>query len=328
MSVVELFIVEGSLAVAYFLALGALAFGVVPVTAERYRFARNCFWASCIIFAAIGVVWGIETHMGTASRFLIVGTICALAGVAAMESARFLRAEIDGPQKLQDSRGGKGGSADASHGGAAIGGPGGAAGTGTGGDGGNAHAHGHGSVAAGGEGGAGPNADGTGGRGGKSGAEIYYEKIGKPLPDYLKGYGQGGGVGNKIVPSITVTNSPGSIVSPSGGNNTVINQAPEPDLKIEPASTQEDRDGTFTTTAFIEVVSPYPPSQLYLEAHAQDISAFKVEPQRSGPSVYGLTGKREGFSFTTIMSPFGRYRVTVQTKKKPQTAVEVTYKFN
>lgn len=96
------------------------------------------------------------------------------------------------PTVFPQPRGGLGGSAKALNGSTAIGGPGGASGIGVGGDGGSVEADGAGSVAVGGEGGAGPSADGSGGRGGRSGAEIFYEKMGQPIPAYLAGYGRGG----------------------------------------------------------------------------------------------------------------------------------------
>jgi hypothetical protein len=93
MSIVELALTEGPLAAAYLLAMGALAFGIVPVTPVRLRFARNCFLASCAIFAGIAILWGITTDYATWPRVLIVGALAALTGIGAVESSRFIMHE-------------------------------------------------------------------------------------------------------------------------------------------------------------------------------------------------------------------------------------------
>jgi hypothetical protein len=90
MSIVELALTEGPLAAAYLLAMGALAFGIVPVTPVRLRVARNCFLASCAIFAGIALLWGITTDYATWPRILIVGALAAIAGIGAVESSRFI----------------------------------------------------------------------------------------------------------------------------------------------------------------------------------------------------------------------------------------------
>ena len=63
--------------------------------------------------------------------------------------------------------------------------------------GGDVKIRGDGNIAAGGQGGGAPREDGKGGKGGKSGAHTYANFTGKPVPDYLQGYGDGGDGANK-----------------------------------------------------------------------------------------------------------------------------------
>src|SRR6266478_5748887 len=90
MSIVDLAVSEGPLASAHLLALGALAFGIVPVPPARLRLARNYFLVSCAIFAGIAIMWGITTDYSTWPRVLVVGTLVGLGGVGAVESTRLI----------------------------------------------------------------------------------------------------------------------------------------------------------------------------------------------------------------------------------------------
>ena len=85
----------------------------------------------------------------------------------------------------------------------------------------------------------------------------------------------------------------------SGGQN-VINQAPKPDLKQLHNSILQNPDGSQTISILAEVVAPYPPGSLFVQATAPDIIDFGVIPQRTGMSVTGHSGKREDHAFTTL----------------------------
>lgn len=104
-----------------------------------------------------------------------------------------------------------------------------------------------------------------------------------------------------------------------------INQAPEPELTHTAPVTTTHPDGTFTISFLVEVISPYPVGQLYLEVHSDGIMSLDVVPQRTGMSMSGHTGKREGWCFTTLMQAFGRYSVTVRTRENK---INMTYAFN
>jgi hypothetical protein len=75
----------------------------------------------------------------------------------------------------------------------------------------------------------------------------------------------------------------------------------------------------------IEIIAPYPPANLYLEARSPTLIAFNVAPQRGGVHQSGHTGKREGFAFTNIQHPSGRYLVTVKAASRD---VKLKYKFD
>src|ERR1700730_17023877 len=102
MPLTELVVVEGGFAVAYLLAIGALALGVIAVTPRRLRIARNCFWASCAIFAGITIMWGITTDYSFWPRIVIAGALGAIAAVAAVEATRFITHEQKESQPKAD----------------------------------------------------------------------------------------------------------------------------------------------------------------------------------------------------------------------------------
>jgi len=105
MPITELVVVEGGIAVAYLLAIGALALGVIAVTPRRLRIARNCFWASCAIFAGIAIMWGITTDYSFWPRIVIAGALGAIAAVAAVEATRFITHEQKESQPESRSEG-------------------------------------------------------------------------------------------------------------------------------------------------------------------------------------------------------------------------------
>jgi hypothetical protein len=126
-------------------------------------------------------------------------------------------------------------------------------------------------------------------------------------------------------------NSPNII---AGGNVTIghigditIDQAPQPQFRlVSIGETIKNPDGTFTATAEAEVISPYPPGNMRLEAWAPGILRLNVIPQRSGMSQQGHSGLRSDHAFTTLMQPFGKYRITVQTKDAAK--IELKYGFD
>jgi hypothetical protein len=129
----------------------------------------------------------------------------------------------------------------------------------------------------------------------------------------------------KTAPSVSVTNSPGSIIAPSGGTNSVVNQAPPPDLKIDTVSVIKNADGTYTESALLHVIAPYPVGQISIVARAPGIKSFEVAPQRAGTVISGPEGVRPDFAFVTLEQAFGTYQAVVVTAA-PQ-HVELEYQF-
>ena len=142
-----------------------------------------------------------------------------------------------------------------------------------------------------------------------------------------QGYGEGKNMTdeNRRDPPVHIGGG-GNIVTfgQSGGEN-VINQAPKPDLKQLNNSIRQNPDGSQTISILAEVVAPYPPGSLFIQATAPDILDFDVNPQRTGMSMTAHSGKKESHAFTTLMSPFGQYMINVRTTK-PQSVV-IEYEF-
>jgi hypothetical protein len=120
-----------------------------------------------------------------------------------------------------------------------------------------------------------------------------------------------------------VISGSGNIVTfgQSGGQN-VINQAPKPELKQIHKDVRQNPDGSQTISILAEVVAPYPPGSLFIQATAPHIAALNVIAQRTGMSMTGHTGQREGSAFTTLMNPFGKYMIDVQTSKPEQVTID------
>ena len=130
---------------------------------------------------------------------------------------------------------------------------------------------------------------------------------------------------NSQNPPVNIPGS-GNIVTfgQSGGQN-VINQTPKPDLQKLNNSIRNNPDGSQTISILVEVIAPYPAGSLFIKAVAPDILKLEAVPQRTGMSMSGHSGKREGYAFTTLMSPFGRYMINVYTSKPEPVSIEYEF---
>ena len=97
-----------------------------------------------------------------------------------------------------------------------------------------------------------------------------------------------------------------------------IDHAPAPQFRSGRGTISPNPDGSFTTVFEVEVISPYPASELVLQAWASSIKRLDVRSTRVGSHVFGHTGKREGYHFTTVLHPFGRYVIEIQTTKREE----------
>jgi hypothetical protein len=119
---------------------------------------------------------------------------------------------------------------------------------------------------------------------------------------------------SRIIPRVTVNNSPGSIIAPSGGVNTVVNEAPPPGLTVDENTETKNSDGSATYRWVLTIVAPYPIGNLYIEVRGQKILSWDVAPQSTGGlDIKGNSGKRPDFVFTNIPNAHGRYIVIVHT---------------
>lgn len=106
-----------------------------------------------------------------------------------------------------------------------------------------------------------------------------------------------------VVHNVTSHNQSGGITAHT------VNQAPPPQLIRRDWRVSENTDGTRTLFVTLEVVAPYPPSSLQVSVHGPDIRSFDVKSERPGIHLHGHSGVREGYRFTTIQHPSGKYRV-------------------
>lgn len=99
----------------------------------------------------------------------------------------------------------------------------------------------------------------------------------------------------------------------TGDNSPIINaEIPPPQFlfgehSVKPVSGKKD---TFVHSALLTVIYKSVVPELRVEAHHPGIQSFEAEPQRSGVSISGETGKREGYCFTTLTSVYGKYQMT------------------
>jgi hypothetical protein len=98
----------------------------------------------------------------------------------------------------------------------------------------------------------------------------------------------------------------------SGGITAhTVNQAPEPELRCGPLASRRNPNGTHTITCTLDVIAPYPPAELSLQVEAVGLVSLDVKPHRVGPNMIGHSGMRDGWGFTSVINPSGRYTLSV-----------------
>ena len=122
-------------------------------------------------------------------------------------------------------------------------------------------------------------------------------------------YGGRGGDGGGVSVNVTSHNQQGGVTAHT------INQAPAPEIQIIRQSVAAEGEWCVANLV-IEVVTPYPAANLYLEARSEGIEEFDVSPMRGGMFSFGHTGKREGFCFTNVQQAYGEYSLTIRSKSK------------
>lgn len=124
-------------------------------------------------------------------------------------------------------------------------------------------------------------------------------------------------------------------VEVSGTSNTVsighigdvtINEAPAPELQLGKPEAKSLPDGTQMIRIPAEVVAPYTPGSLRVEAWAPGLVKMDVIAQRTGMQMLGHCGTRENHAFATVMQPFGRYAIKLQMRELAD--IEIRYDFD
>lgn len=118
---------------------------------------------------------------------------------------------------------------------------------------------------------------------------------------------------SKLEKSPIIVDSPGAIV----GDINVINKLdiPEPILSIEELFSNELSNDLYKSEFLLTIDTKVQIPQLYLELQAPTIIKMDVTAQRSGISMTGHSGKREGYVFTNLINAYGSYKIIVFTKK-------------
>lgn len=74
---------------------------------------------------------------------------------------------------------------------------------------------------------------------------------------------------------------------------------------------------------FLTAGSNYAVPEIRITAFADSIQSLYVAPQRGGMHMFGHTGKREGYHFTTLQNAAGKYRVRVTTTNPEEVKIDV-----
>jgi hypothetical protein len=123
--------------------------------------------------------------------------------------------------------------------------------------------------------------------------------------------------GSAVQPAAAAAPAPDTVHNITSHNQSggitayTVNQAPKPELWCGPLGNRRNPDGTYTVTCTLDVISPYPPAELSLQIEAVGIVSIDVVPNRPGLNMLGHSGMRDGWGFTSVINPSGRYTLSV-----------------
>jgi len=104
----------------------------------------------------------------------------------------------------------------------------------------------------------------------------------------------------------------------------VVNIQAEPQPRIDLSETiHQETDAGHLYEAILTVDTRYPIPQLSVIAHAKSIQSLDVAPHAAGVFMYGHTGKREGYHFTTLQNAAGKYTIRVTTAEPEQIKIDL-----
>ena len=117
-----------------------------------------------------------------------------------------------------------------------------------------------------------------------------------------------------------VINAPNSVISIdqrggiTAGQVNITTGLPEPKFEIK-SLVENQPDGELYRTEFLlNISSQVAIPNLYLQVSSPAITKMDVNPQRSGASISGHTGIRDGFAFTNLQNAYGSYKITALSK--------------
>jgi hypothetical protein len=115
-----------------------------------------------------------------------------------------------------------------------------------------------------------------------------------------------------------ILNNQGIVTQGQTGNNTIINSAPTPAVKILEQIDQRRGDGTYGKNIHISVISPYPAKKLIVGVKSPDVTNIDLVPDGGGAMfnvVHGSCGDQ--CMGVQIGGPVvGDYWVYVNTKQQ------------
>lgn len=111
------------------------------------------------------------------------------------------------------------------------------------------------------------------------------------------------------------------------GDNNTINEAPAPQLEFLGSQVSDIGNGYFRHRVRLNVKSPYPMSQLFLNVRAPGARNVNISPNRTGVVLKGHSGNREDASFDTLMQPHGITSVVFEAKTNDIRTIHFDYNF-
>ena len=104
----------------------------------------------------------------------------------------------------------------------------------------------------------------------------------------------------------------------------VVNIQTEAQPRIDLSeSTHRETDTGHLYESVLTIDTRYPIPQLGVVAYANSIQSLEVVPQAVGGFMYGHTGKREGYHFTTLQNAAGKYTIRVTTAEPEQVKIDL-----
>jgi hypothetical protein len=133
-------------------------------------------------------------------------------------------------------------------------------------------------------------------------------------------------------PKVVINNAPGgfavsggTINNPTVNNSTLILIQPpdsEPIISVKLLHDNEPQGDLYRTEFLLTIVTRSIIPNLYLKVSATTIKSMEAIPQRTGGSMFGHSGTRDGYAFTNLQGAYGSYIVSSTSTKPEKFTVE------